>query len=450
MAIQKLILSFLILAATPSFADTLVTFDANRVTCYEFQPMKVASVNDDDHETTLQKWCYHSGQASSDPLFVFNADRPKISSELSFTVDIDGFMTHGSLLSGQITFHKVKASEFNPFSVPYKEPKNLKKIPTPEISLESAEAVLKTLTQSIFLKPSSFILNEGHYAAFQQAETLPWRGFWWPYKTQRLSKSPTSPFAKYDKYVQNKTGAASIAQAWENANHKYNGVWWEGHCNGWASSSILRPEPRVSKKDPVSGVTFSVADQKGILSETDYCAVTSFYGKRNRNRAGDDSRDIYPALFHKTLTYYIGKLRKPVIIDYRSDPAVDNHPVSGYQMSIKKINDSSFEVTAILNFHRYDNRPNFPPGIAPLYTRTYKYTLNYNALGEITGGVWLSKNPDFMWVPLGIRDCGSNNPHISHEITQEILNLPSVAGSPIVIFDEDRDSGNRYVLTHGN
>lgn len=426
-------ISSLLSAATPLRA---LNFDPQNANCYEF--LIIENPEDEKRlKPTQQIWCYHKGKVNSSVLFVFNADQTEVKQELAFTVDAEKFITHASLLMGQITFHKVKGTEYNPFHVPFEEPRLSKKVGTPWVDPASAEAVLDSLSNAIVQQPSSFILQEGEYSSFATAAILPWRGFWWPYKGQPLSGSSNSPMAKYDRFVQARTGSNPGAQSWENRNHRYKGVNWEGHCNGWAASAILRPEPRFSKTDSVSGVTFTVADQKGLLAETDYCVATAFFGSRNRGRSTDNPRDIFPPLFHKTLLYYIGNLRKPVVLDYSQGSAVNNQPVSGYSMSINRTSSNSFQVTARLTFHRFDSRSNFPPGIAPAYIRTYRYTLTENSEGTITGGSWLSINPDFIWVPLAIRDCGSNNPLMSHANVQSILNLPRSVGSPMVLWNEN-------------
>ena len=435
MAAQFLVSIISLLFFTSAFADNQAAFDISKVNCYQFRLDQNPESRIDTKNLPTQTWCYHEGKSSHDPNFVFNYDGNTITPETSFVVDQEGYITHGSMNAGEVTYHRVKATDFNPFSVPFQEPKNLKPIERPQISDSNAESVLNTLVKQMSKPAATFTLKEGEASIFAQASTIPWRGFWWPYKNQTLAANENSPLAKYDRYVIANTNQPSGAKAWENANHRYTGVWWEGHCNGWAASSILRRQPTYPKIDSVSGVEFSVADQKGILAETDYCALTAFYGSRYRGRRTDDKFDIHPALFHRTIMYYIGFLRKPVVIDYRSDVAVDNHPVDGYTMNIVKTDATHFEVTATLNFHKYDNRRNFPPGLAPLYTRVYKYILQQNERGEIVSGVWRSANPDFVWVPMGIKDCNSNNPFMKLDQVQNILNLPPASGSPIVLFD---------------
>lgn len=432
MGAQILFSSITLLISAVGFAYNPIAFAEKNVSCYQFK-MDTGETKAGNIKPHIQTWCYHQGVSAKDPLFVFNADQPEIKPETSFIVDAEDYITHGSLLVGEVTFHKVKGNEFNPFPIPFREPKNLKPITLPRINSSSAESVLNTLSKQIIPQPSQFILEEGEFTAFEQASIMPWRGFWWPYKNQTLYGTQFSPLAKYDRFIQAR-GKSGGARGWESTHHRYSGVWWEGHCNGWAASSVLRSEPRFAKTDTLSGVTFSVADQKGILAEMDYCSISSFFGNRYRGRSTDNPRDILPALFHKTLTYYIGNLHKPVVIDYRPDVAVDNHPVSAYTMEITQVSPGTYNVTATLTFHKYDTKRNWPPGIAPRYTRVYKYTLNKNERGEITGGYWRSTNPDFIWVPLGLGDCSSNNPFMDLGLVQKILNLPPAAGSPVVIF----------------
>ena len=435
MAAQFFISVFSILVSTLTFASNQATFDISKVNCYQFRLDQNPESRKDAPDFTTQTWCYHQGKSSHEPLFVFNIDSKSINPETSFIVDEEAFFIVFSLTAGVVTYPTLNSSDFNPCTIPYEEPKNLKPIEKPQILNSQGEAVLNILIKNMSKPAATFSLQEGEVSVFAQSSILPWRGFWWPYKNQTLAATANSPLGKYDSYVVAHTNQPSNAKGWENTNHRYTGVWWEGHCNGWAASSILRRQPSYPKVDSTTGIIFSIDDQKGILAETDYCAQTAFYGTRYRGRSTDDKFDIHPALFHKTIMYYLGSLSKPVVMDYRSDSPVDNHPVSGYTMSIQKIDDHNFEVTATLNFHKYDTKRNLPPGIAPMYTRVYKYTLQQNDRGEIVGGLWRSANPDFVWVPLGILDCNSNNPYMLLDQVQNILNLPPAVRFPLVLFE---------------
>lgn len=389
--------------------------------CYQFTLTESPANSRHTHQSPRKEvWCYQQLSSPSGVLYIYNADDKTVRPELSMLIDTFGFITHGSLLAGSLTTHKVDSKKFNPYSIPTEEPKGQPRVsPAHEAQIDSsAQENLKFLLSQ---SPSSieFSLQEGTFSASTQI--LPWRGYWWPYKGAPLYGSSSSPLAKYDRFVRARTGRNPGAQSWESANHRFSGTWWEGHCNGWAASSVLRAEPRRSKTDPLSGVTFTVADQKGILSETDYCANVAFFGRRYRGRPGDNIRDIDPATFHRTLVYYIGQIGKPVSIDYRADSAVDNHVISGYRMTLTRIGSNTYSVTTVLKVHKYDGTRSQPPGVAPSYSRTYRYTLRETSTGLV--GSWRSLNPDFLWVPLSIADCGSNNPRVSHATVQQILNL---------------------------
>lgn len=419
--LSALIFSFFLIAPATAQTDA----EGTQVRCYQFSLPDGTEVSEMNAKPSTQTWCYQKNQGET---FVFNADAMEVKPELSFHVDSDGIMTHGSLMDGQVTYHKVDAKAYNPFfNIPVNEPTDRAAVPMPRMAMHSVQNVKTALENSEVSLFTPFAMREGEASAFAAASgssvKKPWRGNWWSYK----AASMVPRLAKYDRFVRAR-GLSSNAAGWERSNHRYSGVWWEGHCNGWAASSILRSEPRTTKRDPRSGVTFTVDDQKAILAETDYCAHVSFHGDRYRGN-GDNRRDIFPANFHKTITYYIGQLRKPVIIDYRSDSAVDNHPVSAYRMNIVKTGSNTYTVTAVLTFHKYDSGTGKGTGIAPSYTRTYKYTLREDSDGDIVGGSWLSANPDFIWVPLSIKDCSKNNPHIRFDLVADILSLPSTSVS---------------------
>jgi hypothetical protein len=373
-------------------------------------------------ETRQEIWCYQKLMNPVGSLYIYNADSNQVKPELSLVLDKDGVLTHGSLLAGKLTVHRVFAKDFNPFSIPLKEPTHLQALPSDFNTSFSllADNVLNFLLSRTTTSIETFNLLEGTIKI--NANSMPWRGYWWPYKGQPLSGTSHSPMAKYDHYVKSHSGSSPNSAAWENSHHFSSGLWWEGHCNGWAASSILRSEPKSSKIDSSTGITFSVSDIKGLLSEADSCVNSSFFGHRYHG-SGDDIRDVYPALFHKTITYYVGSLRKPVVIDYHNDPVVDNNIVSGYSMTITQTGTFNYSVTAVLRMHKYDNFRTDAPGIAPIYNRTYRYTLRKDASGNIVDGSWLSANPDFIWVPLSPGNCSGRNPGINDHWIRSILDL---------------------------
>lgn len=416
----KLLKRFVVIIA--SLYSTQVFADAVPA-CYGFT---IAESPEADAAVVENKeiWCYQQLSHPQGMLFVFNADSDTIKPELAFTVDAGGVMTHASMVQGRRSVHKVLVKEFNPFSIPANEPKGLPSLAPQYLNhkmLSSANAALRVLSTS----RSTFTSLEMETGTIvEDADIKPWRGYWWAYNGRRLSNGSNSPMAKYDRFVKVRTGSNPGSQSWENSRHRYHGINWEGHCNGWAASSVLRSEPKASKIDQQSGVIFSVSDQKGLLAETDYCVKIAFFGNRYRG-SNSNRRDINPALFHKTLRYYIGNLKKPVAVDYKQLAEVDNHVISGYTMTIKQTGENTYSVKTQIRIHKYDKGTSSVPGVAPMYTRTYSYRLREAADGSLTGS-WISTNPDFLWVPLASEDCNNNNPRIDHARIQEMLDLPEV------------------------
>lgn len=389
--------------------------------CYPIEMNSPARESDQENE--VEVWCYQRLASPEGAVFIFNADEDEIHDELSFILESDGRMTHSSLLNGKLTVHRLWSHHFNPFSVPLEEPKHLQAI---ELDPEKSLRLLNSMNRSLRFyqqtppQMADLTVSDGVKSVSVPESAKPWRGYWWPRKGHPLSSGPNSPLAKYDRYVEARTDSNPRAQAWENSNHGYRGVGWEGHCNGWVASAVLRPEPNRPQHDRLSGVTFSVSDQKGLLAVMDYCTSTAFFGDRYRG-GGDDIKDIYPAEFHKVLVYYIEELGKPVSLDYKRGSSVDNHLISGYRMEIDSIGDNVYSVVARLTVHKYDTFRTNTPGIAPTYTRTYRYTLTTDNSGNPSGGSWRSGNPDFLWVPLRVRDCNNNNPKVTENWIQSII-----------------------------
>lgn len=407
-------------------AAAVVLFSGSALadSCYRFEMQESAAMSAIPILST-ETWCYREMPNPVGSVFIYNADSDRAKAELAAIVEPDGVVTHASLNKGKLTTHKVNGADLNPLPVPLTEPAHL--IPRTEDSDVDVSDALNVLLRTRSADVPNLSVEEGTFEATVPSANLPWRGFWWSYKSNALAGTSNSPLAKYDRYVQARTGIMPRVASWERTYHKYKGISWEGHCNGWAASAVLRAEPKTSKIYAPTGLVFSVSDQKGILAEEDYCAVVAFYGTRNYGKASNNPRDIHPQDFHKVLSYYIGQLGKVVAIDYFASRTVDNHLVSGYTFDIVRKNADTFTVSAKLTVHKYDSSYKMAPGIAPTYIRNYKYNLRVNSAGTITGGSWISANPDFLWVPLSPTDCSSNNPRMKQELVNEILRLPPIS-----------------------
>ena len=144
-----------------------------------------------------------------------------------------------------------------------------------------------------------------------EAARTPWSGWWWPANDvvggPRLF-DPDGPLARFDRYVEAVGKPASDTQAWERAEVRYSGVQWAGHCNGWAAAALLEPEP--TQERVLNGITFSVADQKGLLTSYHFADAAAW-------AVGSDEHDVEPADFHRELTRWIGGERKGLVFTFR-------------------------------------------------------------------------------------------------------------------------------------
>ena len=135
--------------------------------------------------------------------------------------------------------------------------------------------------------------------------------------------------------------------AWELLNHwSPAGSSWFGHCNGWAAASILTNEPRemitfdsewVSSVQGASDRDFtielSVADQKGLLSETYYSVLSNFFGARY-NDEEDDVNDLTPKAVLHILGTYIKDRGVPLVFDNTATDQVWNFPAWSYELRL--------------------------------------------------------------------------------------------------------------------
>jgi hypothetical protein len=149
----------------------------------------------------------------------------------------------------------------------------------------------------------------------------------WSFVIDELS--PMDKFALSEYLRGNTHPNPFLLPAWEILN-SYNpgGESWWGHCNGWAAAAILTNEPREEKKIQSGDeeISFSTADLKGLLTESHYSTLSTFYGERY-NGEDDDISDLSPAHFHKLITFYLKEQGVPFVFDTTASEAVWNFPV---------------------------------------------------------------------------------------------------------------------------
>jgi hypothetical protein len=172
---------------------------------------------------------------------------------------------------------------------------------------------------------------------------IPWVGFWWPYTANGIASGRysggASPAGKYDAARGNRTRA----QSWEVLNHGARvpkvQSWW-GHCNGWCAASALFDEPSSTRR--VNGISFSISDQKALLSEAAMEVSADFFGNRvdwSSDYQSFKYDDVIPAQYFLVLTQYMGRLGQVVLIDRYTGDQVWNQPAVGYRFDYPKPED---------------------------------------------------------------------------------------------------------------
>jgi len=157
--------------------------------------------------------------------------------------------------------------------------------------------------------PAYAVLPEQPPVVAAEVEPAAWSGWWWPAFN---GVGPTlfavsGPLDKYDQYALALRGVNPGTRDWERESVFFPNTPWAGHCNGFAAAALLEPEPQ----EPVTalGVTFSVADLKGLLVDYHFgdAAVWSF---------GDSGADVSPAKFHSMLLDWVGRGNKGFVVTF--------------------------------------------------------------------------------------------------------------------------------------
>lgn len=242
-----------------------------------------------------------------------------------------------------------------------------------------------------------------------EAEVLPWSGYWWPYDDGGIS----GPMATYDRYMLAAHGVDPGAERWEVSQHgDPSADYWVGHCHAWSAAALLEAEPVA----PVTraGVTFTVGDLKGLLTELHFADPVEF-------SIGVAS----PRSFHLNLLTNLGTRRRAVVADVAPTNETWNHPL--YRYSITTTADAD-----VANVRHYVATLTFlSDGVSPDFvgrlemTRTYRYRLSFRN-GGIAGGQWegesVADHPDFFWRPASQRTA-YGNPLAAAVLRDEIIGV---------------------------
>ncbi len=149
-----------------------------------------------------------------------------------------------------------------------------------------------------------------------EASTVPWSGWWWP--SHPNGGEPQlweqgGPYWKYDRYVESLGESNPDVTGWERANQRYFGrdEDWAGHCNGWAAAAILEPEP--TRPVTRNGITFTVGDQKGLLSGYHFADEAAWV-------VGGRPNGVSPIEFRTALRTWLSGRHKAFLANIYSKP----------------------------------------------------------------------------------------------------------------------------------
>jgi hypothetical protein len=232
-----------------------------------------------------------------------------------------------------------------------------------------------------------------------RAEKVPWSGWWWPAETAvRGAKlyDEDGPLARYDQLAAARSVALPSLRDWEFANLRLVGgrFLWAGHCNGWAAASILEPEPTAPRT--VDGVTFSVADQKGLLSSWHFADRVEWI-------VGDDAHGVSAAEFHRAVLYWIGGQKKAFIVATGTEASsIDNRPAYRYRVVYRpdEKDPARTHVRTTLWFVDYEVAPDFV-GVKHWPSdegKTYEYFIVGDRANP-SAGDWQGARPWKVWYP---------------------------------------------------
>jgi len=268
---------------------------------------------------------------------------------------------------------------------------------------------------------------------------MPWAGYWYPFRFDDLFGSKDAPLAKLDKVLSDLGRDSKIADGEKNARDLiYGPDSWEGRCAAWATASVMSKEPKQAVT--FHGQTFSISDQKALLTMAYEAYPTKSYGIRFDGDSGTDGtfQDLRPEAFHRIATVMLGERHKPFFID--SDPGVEvwSAPVYRYHWQITKdptiANAFIVHADPWLVEHRSEVKDDLT-GRSDRAAPAYDYRLYVDPAQvkdgkfKVIAGEWLKDafkvHPDTVMIPAASGDLKSNNEAFNKniDVVKQILHL---------------------------
>ena len=256
--------------------------------------------------------------------------------------------------------------------------------------------------------PSDAMKPEPGRIAWGESVRRPWSGWWWP--SLDASDGPhlfdaSGPLAKYDAYVRSLGQPDPHTRQWELEHFQFTDptLDWAGKCNGSAVSALVEPEP--TKPHTLNGITFTIADQKGLLADYHFADPAAFLV------GSKDTAGVTAADFHRTILNYLGNLRQGLVINafdgndqvqsfavYRFQAVYLPDPVAPTKKTHVKMTIWAADYHVDPNFVGLKNWPDDQ-------LKTYSYFI-YGDRANPTGGEWEGNSvagplahPENLWYP---------------------------------------------------
>ena len=238
--------------------------------------------------------------------------------------------------------------------------------------------------------------------AAASVDPQPWSGWWWPAST---GIGPTlfatdGPLARYDEYVQATGGGDPDTRDWEQTHVYFPNTSWAGHCNGFAAAAVLEAEP--SAPVSVQGITFSVADLKGLLADYHFADGSAW--------SFGEGGSVNPADFHRMLLDWVQNQNKGFVVSFDLGGGETwSYPLDSYQSewAPDAVEDGLWHVSTTVWMADMNVPPNFV-GVKP-YPGDAGKVFTYDLRGDPrhpTGGEWTGRSnagpfahPGQIWYP---------------------------------------------------
>lgn len=291
-----------------------------------------------------------------------------------------------------------------------------------------------------------------------------WSGSWWQTSAWHGTATPVTRtwadgglLEKYEQYAK-LHGGRSGAKRWEtdHANSFFMEA-WHGHCNGWAAASLMFDEPKHSKT--IDGIHFSIADQKGLLTELAFGVGIDYYLGPTYRRSSDNPLEPAPYDVHRAIVEHMGIHKRAMILDLDNNRELWNYPFYRYQITESAADNDRVRVTLKLWYAQATaNNPNYV-GLQDR-TVTYRYYLSTDGNGNIIDGPseWIAAsnpnqtNPDYLWIPSMEAPSGyrrSHNPYLDADLIAQIVEAPfSAALSVGETVDDELESNGQHQWYH--